>query len=85
MPQDSPDVVAARMRGASNEIQHWDEYEYVVINHDVDQALAALRAILAAERLRCLAPHRAQGLRAEPLGRALALKRVGDPAEIGDL
>ena len=63
---------SARMHGASNEIQHWDEYDYVVINHDVDQSFAALRAILAAERLRRLAAHRAQGLRAEPLGRALA-------------
>ncbi|HEU0018627.1 MAG TPA: guanylate kinase [Methyloceanibacter sp.] len=51
--QDAPEIVAARMRGASNEIQHWGEYDYVVINHDVDQALAAVRAILAAERLRC--------------------------------
>ena len=50
--QDSPDVVEARMRGASNEIQHWHHYDYVVINHDLDQALTALRAILAAERLR---------------------------------
>jgi len=50
--QDSPDVVEARMRGASNEIQHWHDYDYVVINHDLDQALAAIRAILAAERLR---------------------------------
>ena len=51
--QDSAEVVAARMREASNEIQHWGEYDYVVINHDIDQALAAVRAILAAERLRC--------------------------------
>ena len=83
--QDAPDVVAARMRGASNEIQHWGEYDYVVINHDIDQALAAVRAILAAERLRCIAAHRAQGFRAEFAGRALAAKRVGDAAEIADL
>lgn len=50
--QDAPEVVEARMRGASNEIQHWDEYDYVVINHDLEQSLAAIRAILAAERLR---------------------------------
>jgi guanylate kinase len=50
--QDSPEVVEARMRGASNEIQHWHDYDYVVINHELDQALAAIRAILAAERLR---------------------------------
>jgi guanylate kinase len=50
--EDPPDVVHRRMRGASNEIQHWDEYDYVVVNHDVEQSLASLRAILAAERLR---------------------------------
>jgi guanylate kinase len=50
--QDAPEIVQARMRGASNEIQHGSEYDYVVINHDLDQALAAIRAILAAERLR---------------------------------
>jgi guanylate kinase len=50
--QDSAEVVHARMRGASNEIQHWAEYDYIVINHDVQQSLASIRAILAAERLR---------------------------------
>ena len=50
--QDVPEVVETRMREASNEIQHWGEYDYVVINNEIDQALAALRAILAAERLR---------------------------------
>jgi guanylate kinase len=51
--QDPPEVVTARMRGASDEIQHWGEYDYIVINRDIDQALAEVRAILAAERLRC--------------------------------
>jgi guanylate kinase len=50
--EDPPEVVRRRMRGASNEIQHWDEYDYVVVNHDVEQSAVALRAILAAERLR---------------------------------
>ncbi len=50
--QDSAEVVEARMRGASNEIQHWADYDYVVINRDIEQSLAAIRAILAAERLR---------------------------------
>jgi len=50
--QDSPDVVTRRMRGASNEIQHWDEYDYVLVNFDVDQSVAAVHAILAAERLK---------------------------------
>jgi guanylate kinase len=50
--EDSDETVRRRMQGASNEIQHWDEYDYVVINHDVEQSVSALRAILAAERLR---------------------------------
>ena len=50
--QDPPETVRRRMLGASNEIQHWDEYDYVVVNYDIDQSVAALRSILAAERLR---------------------------------
>jgi guanylate kinase len=50
--EDSNEVVSKRMRGASNEIQHWDEYDYVVVNFDVDRSVEAVRAILAAERLR---------------------------------
>ena len=50
--QDAPEIVRRRMLGASNEIQHWTEYDYVVINHDVDRSVEAVRAILAAERLR---------------------------------
>ena len=50
--QDPPETVRRRMLGASNEIQHWDEYDYVVVNHDIDCSVEAVRAILAAERLR---------------------------------
>lgn len=50
--EDAADVVKRRMRGASNEIQHWDEYDYVVVNDDIEQSVTAVRAILAAERLR---------------------------------
>jgi guanylate kinase len=50
--QDPPETVRRRMLGASNEIQHWDEYDYVVINYDIEQSVGALRSILAAERLR---------------------------------
>ena len=50
--EDLEDVVVRRMRGASNEIQHWDEYDYVVVNDDIEQSVTAVRAILAAERLR---------------------------------
>jgi guanylate kinase len=50
--QDSDDVVAARMAKASGEISHWAEYDYVIVNDDLDRALANIAAILAAERLR---------------------------------
>ena len=50
--EDSDEVVSRRMRGASNEIQHWREYDYVVVNYDIDRSVAAVRAILGAERLR---------------------------------
>jgi guanylate kinase len=50
--QDSPEIVRRRMLGASNEIQHWDDYDYVVINHDIACSVAAVHSILAAERLR---------------------------------
>ncbi len=50
--QDSDDIVSRRMRGASNEIQHWKEYDYVIVNFDLDKSVAAVRTILAAERLR---------------------------------
>ena len=50
--QDTPEIVRRRMLGASNEIQHWQDYDYVVINYDIEQSVAAVRAILAAERQR---------------------------------
>ncbi|MEX1059700.1 MAG: guanylate kinase [Methyloceanibacter sp.] len=50
--QDPPEIVRRRMLGASNEIQHWQEYDYVVINYDIEKSVAAVRSILAAERLR---------------------------------
>ena len=50
--QDSADVVARRMAAASAEISHWAEYDYVIINADLDASSASLRAILTAERLK---------------------------------
>ncbi len=47
---DSDEVIADRMRRAANEIEHWAEYEYVLVNQDMDACLAQVRAILAAER-----------------------------------
>jgi len=50
--QDPPEVVARRMAEASSEISHWAEYDYVIINADLERSIASLRAILAAERLK---------------------------------
>ena len=40
------------MAKAADEMSHWPEYDYVVINHDLDQAFGEVTAILAAERLK---------------------------------
>ena len=50
--QDSDDVIHARMAKAADEMSHWAEYDYVVINSDIDHAFADVQAILAAERLK---------------------------------
>ena len=50
--QDPPDVVARRMAEASAELSHWAEYDYVLVNENLDESLAGLRAILTAERLK---------------------------------
>jgi len=50
--QDSAETVRARMSKAANEISHWPEYDYVIVNHDIDMAQAQLEAVLSAERVR---------------------------------
>lgn len=50
--QDSELVVAQRMARASDEISHWAEYDYIIINDDLEQSTLALRSILTAERQR---------------------------------
>ena len=50
--QDSSDVVAARMSKAADEISHYREYDYILVNRDIDVAVAQAKAILQAERLR---------------------------------
>jgi len=49
---DSAEVIAARMARAQAEISHWDGYDYVVVNDDVDACFAKVREILNAERMR---------------------------------
>lgn len=50
--QDPDHVVAERMAGAAAEISHWAEYDYVIVNGDLAESIAGLKAILAAERLK---------------------------------
>src|ERR1700722_19088552 len=50
--QDSKDVIGARMAKAAGEMSHWPEYDYVIVNRDIDEAFGQVRAILAAERLK---------------------------------
>src|ERR1700761_4794036 len=50
--QDSDAVIRSRMSRATHELSHWAEYDYIVINHDVDEAFAEGQAILKAERLK---------------------------------
>jgi guanylate kinase len=50
--QDSSTVVAKRMAKAADEISHWPEYDYVIVNDDIAKAYREIEAILAAERLR---------------------------------
>jgi guanylate kinase len=47
---DSPAVIADRMKRAADEIDHWAEYEYVLVNRDVATCLSQVRAIVTAER-----------------------------------
>lgn len=49
---DAPEVIAARMARAQAEISHWDGYDYVVVNDNVDTCFGKVREILDAERMR---------------------------------
>jgi guanylate kinase len=49
---DSDEIIADRMSRAAAEISHWPEYEYVLVNRDMEQCLAQVQAIVAAERLK---------------------------------
>jgi guanylate kinase len=64
--QDPPEVVAERMAKAADEMSHWAEYDYIVVNHDVEASVASVEAILAAERLK----------RARQVGLADFIKRL---------
>jgi guanylate kinase len=50
--EDSQETIARRLRNAAEELPHWTEYDYVLLNRDLDKSFARLRAILTAERLK---------------------------------
>jgi guanylate kinase len=50
--QDSDEVIRGRMSRATHELSHWAEYDYIVVNQNVDDAFAEVRSILKAERLK---------------------------------
>ena len=50
--QDSPAIVAARMAKSAEEMSHWSEYDYVIVNRDLADSVAEVQAIVTAERLR---------------------------------
>jgi len=50
--QDSEEIVAGRMAKSSEEMSHWSEYDYVIVNRELEHSVAAVEAIVTAERLR---------------------------------
>jgi guanylate kinase len=50
--EDTDETIARRLRNAAEEIPHWIEYDYVLVNRDLDKSFARLRAVLTAERLK---------------------------------
>jgi guanylate kinase len=50
--QDSAETVAGRMAKSAEEMSHWSEYDYVIVNRELDDSVAAVEAIVTAERLR---------------------------------
>ena len=50
--QDSDEVVRGRMAKAADEMSHWAEYDYIIINHDLERSVSEVQAILTAERLK---------------------------------
>lgn len=50
--EDTDDIIRRRMERVTDELAHWEEYDYVIVNRDLDRALGDVRTVLAAERLR---------------------------------
>jgi guanylate kinase len=50
--EDSKEIISQRLKNAIEEISHWSEYDYILVNRDLNKSFARVRAILAAERLK---------------------------------
>ena len=50
--QDSPDTVKDRMKKSIDEIMHWKEYDYVIVNSNFEQTLHEVKSIITSEKLR---------------------------------
>jgi guanylate kinase len=72
--EDTGDVIIRRLRNAAEEIPHWVEYDYVLVNRDLDKSFARLRAILTAERLKRVLRPNLQSFVAELLA---DLRKIG--------
>jgi guanylate kinase len=82
--EDNQEVIERRLRNAIEELEHWREYDYILVNDDLDRSFKALKAILAAERRR-RAPRTASGARAfEDAALASRMRRDSQP-ELADL
>jgi guanylate kinase len=50
--EDSESIIAERLRNAAEEFRHWNEYDYILVNRDLDKSFTRLRSVLTAERLK---------------------------------
>ena len=72
--EDSSEVIIRRLKNAAEEIPHWNEYDYVLVNRDLDKSFMRLRAILTAERLKRVLKPNLEGFVAELL---TDLRKIG--------
>jgi len=80
--EDNHEIIDRRLRNAIEELEHWREYDYILVNDDLDRAFRALKSILAAERLRRAAKGAAKAN--EAIAAAEKMRRDSQP-QLADL
>ena len=68
--EDSGDIIAQRLNNAVEEISHWREYDYILVNRDLDKSFRACARSFTAERLKRVKMVDLEGVRRPPAGRA---------------